>query len=78
MDIAFAVSKQTAHSLTVLGDNLVALEDRVLDVEKQKGFNLTKFIPIMIFKTGLAQYDLESLSGKKPMELKRWVLLENT
>ena len=52
MDIAFAVSnlsQQTAHSLTVFGDNLVALEDRVLDVEKQKGLNFTKFIPIYDF-----------------------------
>ena len=32
----------------------------------------------MIFKTGLAHYDLETLSGRKPMELKRWVLVENT
>ena len=32
----------------------------------------------MIFKTGLAQYDLETLSVRKPMELKRWVLVENT
>lgn len=52
MDIDFAVSnlsQQTAHSLTVFGDNLVALEDRVLDVEKQKGLNFTKFIPIYDF-----------------------------
>ena len=52
MDIAFAVSnlsQQTAHSLTVFGDNLVALEDCVLDVEKQKGLNFTKFIPIYDF-----------------------------
>ena len=79
MDIAFAVgnlSQQTAHSLTFSGDTLVALEDRVLDFEKQKGSNFTKFSSTL--KTGLAQYDLETLSDRKPLELKRWVLVENT
>ena len=52
IDIDFVVSnlsQQTAHSLTVFGDILVALEDRVLDFEKQKGLNFTKFIPIYDF-----------------------------
>ena len=53
MDIAFAVgnlSQQTAHSLTFSGDTLVALEDRVLDFEKQKGSNFTKFSSTYDFK----------------------------
>ena len=40
MDIAFAVSKQTAHSLTVFGDNLVALEDRLLELKSKVYTNL--------------------------------------
>ena len=50
MDIAFVVgnlSQHSAHSLSLSGDTLVALEDRVLDFEKQKGLNFTKFSPVL-------------------------------
>ena len=72
------LSQETAHSLCVLGDHLVALEERVLDCEKQRGLNNIKFRQIMFVLTGLAHYDLETLSKRKPLELKRWVLVENT
>lgn len=62
----------------MLGDHLVALEERVLDCEKQRGLNNIKFRQIMFVLTGLAHYDLETLSKRKPLELKRWVLVENT
>ena len=74
MDIAFAVSnlsQQTAHSLTVFGDNLVALEDRVLDVEKQKGLNFTKFIPIYDFQNRSCSIWFGDSIGKEAYGVKK-------
>ena len=45
MDIVFVVSNLWQQT----GGILVALEDRVLDFEKQKGLNFTKLIPIYDF-----------------------------
>ena len=43
------LSQHSAHSLSLSGDTLVALEDLVLDFEKQKGLNFTEFSPVLSF-----------------------------
>ena len=60
---AINISQPPALAYEVLGDYLLALEERVLGSDKQRG---------------IAKYTMEPLQDRRRMELNRWTTVENS
>ena len=64
----------------VNSNSLIAIEEREYHCENKKG-QLPLFKKIIVetlLVQGLAWYDLECLVQRKPLDLKKWTLMEDT